>query len=93
VRVAPTIGAAFNSAPQTLNIIESGLVDYGRVRVFDNRPFAFIYIMAFLVFEMLTGLEVYRMSRLLSTPILISHSKITIQEMQSPFSFLLAIFV
>ena len=62
--IAPSVRAAFDTATQTLNIIESGLVDYGRVGVFNNRPFAFVYIMAFLVLEMLAGLEIYCMSEI-----------------------------
>jgi len=56
VRVSPDVGA------DTLDVIVHLLRDDWLMGVLKNRPFAFIDIVAFLIFEMLSGLEIDRMA-------------------------------
>ncbi len=56
VRVSPDIGA------DALDVIIHLLRDNRLMGVLKNRPFAFIDIVTFLVFEMLSGFEIDRMA-------------------------------
>ena len=51
VRVAPDI------RPDALHIVKGFLVDDGLMGILENRPLAFVNIVAFLVLEVLAGLE------------------------------------
>ena len=64
VRFAPAVRVAPDITPDALHVVKSFLVDDSFMGVFKNRPFAFIHIMAFLVLEVLTSLEVDRMAEI-----------------------------
>ena len=52
VRVAPDI------CPDALHIVKGFLVDDGLMGILENRPLTFVNIVAFLVLEVLAGLEI-----------------------------------
>lgn len=58
-----TVRIAFGVAPDALHTVEGFLVDDGLMGILENRPFAFINIVAFLVLEMLSGLEIDGMAQ------------------------------
>lgn len=51
------VRVASGVSPDTLHIVKGFLVDNGLMGVLKNRPLTFIYIVAFLVLEVLAGLE------------------------------------
>ena len=61
VIVAPTIGIPFDISSYSLHIIKGFLVDNRLVSILKDEPLIFGYIGAFLVLEMLSCFEVYRM--------------------------------
>ena len=62
VDVSPSVRAAFDTAANTLYVIERGLVNNRFVGVLKDCPLAFIDVMTFLVLEVFTGLEVDRVT-------------------------------
>jgi hypothetical protein len=66
VSIAPTIGITPHVAPYALYIDERVLGDNWVMGVFKYRPFALVNVVAFLVFEMLAGLEVTIMTEIFS---------------------------
>ena len=56
------VRVASGVSPDTLHIVKGFLVDNGLMGVLKNRPLTFIYIVAFLVLEVLAGLEIDRMA-------------------------------
>ena len=56
------VRVASGVSPDTLHIVKGLLVDDGLMGILENRPFAFIHIVAFLVLEVLAGLEIDRMA-------------------------------
>ena len=66
VGFTPSVWVSPDITPYTLYIIKSALIDYRLMGILKNHPLAFIYIMAFLVLEMLAGLEVTSMTEILT---------------------------
>ena len=60
--LAPAVRVTPDICPDTLHIVKGFLVDDGLMGILENRPLAFVNIMAFLVLEVLAGLEVDRMA-------------------------------
>ena len=58
VRLAPAVRVAFYIRPDALHIVKSLLVDNGFVGIFKNCPLALWNVVAFLVLEVLAGLEI-----------------------------------
>ena len=56
--LAPAVRVAPDIRPDALHIVKGFLVDDGLMGVFKNRPLAFVNIVAFLVLEVLAGLEI-----------------------------------
>ena len=56
--LAPAVRVAPDICPDTLHIVKGFLVDDGLMGVLENRPLAFVNIVAFLVLEVLAGLEI-----------------------------------
>lgn len=56
--LAPSVWIAPDIRPDTLHIIKGFLAYDGLMGILENRPFAFIDIVALLILEMLAGLEV-----------------------------------
>ena len=58
VGLAPAVRVTPDICPDTLHIVKGFLVDNGLMGVLKNRPLAFVNIVAFLVLEVLAGLEI-----------------------------------
>src|SRR5699024_10799728 len=56
------VRVASGVSPDTLHIVKGFLVDDGLMGILENRPFAFVNIMAFLVLKVLAGLKIDRMT-------------------------------
>src|SRR5699024_3068653 len=56
------VRVASGVSPDTLHIVKGFLVDNGLMGILENRPLAFVNIVAFLVLEVLAGLEIDRMA-------------------------------
>ena len=56
------VRVASGVSPDTLHIVKGFLVDDGLMGILENRPLAFVNIVAFLVLEVLAGLEIDRMA-------------------------------
>ena len=54
------VRVASGVSPDTLHIVIGLLVDDGLMGFLENRPFAFVNIVAFLVLEVLAGLKIDR---------------------------------
>ena len=52
------VRVASGVSPDTLHIVKGFLVDDGLMGILENCPFAFVNIVAFLVLEVLAGLEI-----------------------------------
>lgn len=62
---APAIGVAFDASPYLLYKVIGLLVDDGFVGVLENRPLVLWDVVAFLVLEVLAGLEIAGMPQIL----------------------------
>lgn len=60
------VRVASGVSPDTLHIVKGFLVDNGLMGVLENRPLAFVNIVAFLVLEVLAGLEIDCMAQVFS---------------------------
>ena len=58
VGLAPAVRVAPDIRPDALHIVKGFLVDDGLMGILENRPLAFVNIVAFLVLEVLAGLEI-----------------------------------
>ena len=56
--LAPAVRVTPDICPDTLHIVKGFLVDDGLMGILKNRPLAFVNIVAFLVLEVLAGLEI-----------------------------------
>ena len=56
--LAPAVRVTPDICPDTLHIVKGFLVDDGLMGILENRPLAFVNIVAFLVLEVLAGLEI-----------------------------------
>src|SRR5699024_1897795 len=56
--LAPAVRVAPDIRPDALHIVKGFLVDDGLMGILENRPLAFVNIMAFLVLEVFAGLEI-----------------------------------
>ena len=65
-RFTPTVGVSADVCSDALHVFKGLLVDHGLVCVFKDAPFAFMDIVAFLVLEVLSCLEVDGMAEVLS---------------------------
>ena len=55
--LAPAVRVTPDIRPDTLHIVKGFLVDDGLMGILENRPLAFVNIVAFLVLEVLSGLK------------------------------------
>lgn len=62
---APAVGITFDASPYLLYKVIGLLVDYGFVGVLENRPLVLRDVVAFLVLEVLAGLEIAGMPQIL----------------------------
>ena len=56
--LAPAVRVTPDICPDTLHIVKGFLVNDGLMGILENRPLAFVNIVAFLVLEVLSGLEI-----------------------------------
>ena len=56
--LAPAVRVTPDICPDTLHIVKGFLVNDGLMGILENRPFAFVNIVALLVLEVLAGLEI-----------------------------------
>lgn len=61
--LAVAVRVASGISSNALYVVKSFLVDNGLVGILKNRPFALVNVVAFLVLEMLSGLEVDGMAQ------------------------------
>ena len=58
VGLSPAVRVTPNICPDTLHMVKGFLVNDGLMGILENRPLAFVNIVAFLVLEVLAGLEI-----------------------------------
>ena len=56
--LAPAVRVAPDICPDALHIVKGFLIDDGLMGILENRPLAFVNIVAFLILEVLAGLEI-----------------------------------
>ena len=64
IGLAPAIRIAPDVLAEALHVIEGGLIHDGLMRILNDRPLILIHVMAFLVLEVLSGLEVAGMPQI-----------------------------